>query len=69
MPAPERDDAPLHRNFGREAFGCDPPPEFVARMRQATPRPPAWLNLEYLSAESYVERSHGLPSPVNSGRR
>ena len=44
-----------------EAFGCDPPPAFVQRMRQ---RPPVWLNLEYLSAESYVERSHGLPSPV-----
>jgi uncharacterized repeat protein (TIGR03837 family) len=27
--------------------------------------PPAWINLEYLSAETYVERSHGLPSPVN----
>jgi uncharacterized repeat protein (TIGR03837 family) len=49
-----------------EAFGCDPPDEFVARMR-AAPRPPAWINLEYLSAESYVERSHGLPSPVGSG--
>jgi uncharacterized repeat protein (TIGR03837 family) len=28
---------------------------------------PVWLNLEYLSAESYVERSHKLPSPVMSG--
>jgi uncharacterized repeat protein (TIGR03837 family) len=28
---------------------------------------PVWLNLEYLSAESYVERSHRLPSPVMSG--
>lgn len=44
-----------------EAFGCDPPPVFVERMRQ---RRPVWLNLEYLSAEGYVERSHGLPSPV-----
>ncbi|HEX7891137.1 MAG TPA: elongation factor P maturation arginine rhamnosyltransferase EarP [Ramlibacter sp.] len=49
-----------------EAFGCDPPPAFVARMASAQ-RPPAWLNLEYLSAEPYVERSHGLPSPVMSG--
>jgi uncharacterized repeat protein (TIGR03837 family) len=30
-------------------------------------QPPAWINLEYLSAEPYVERSHGLPSPVLSG--
>jgi uncharacterized repeat protein (TIGR03837 family) len=26
-----------------------------------------WLNLEYLSAEPYVERSHALPSPVMHG--
>jgi uncharacterized repeat protein (TIGR03837 family) len=49
-----------------EAFGCDPPPAFVARMA-AMATPPAWLNLEYLSAEPYVERSHGLPSPVLHG--
>jgi uncharacterized repeat protein (TIGR03837 family) len=49
-----------------EAFGCDPPPAFVARMA-AMAAPPAWLNLEYLSAEGYVERSHGLPSPVMHG--
>jgi uncharacterized repeat protein (TIGR03837 family) len=49
-----------------EAFGCNPPEAFVARMA-ARPRPPAWINLEYLSAEAYVERSHGLPSPVMQG--
>ena len=49
-----------------EAFGCDPPPAFVAAMAAAEP-PPPWINLEYLSAESYVERSHGLPSPVLQG--
>jgi uncharacterized repeat protein (TIGR03837 family) len=49
-----------------EAFGCDPPPGFVARMAAATPRP-LWINLEYLSAEAYVERSHGLRSPQFSG--
>jgi uncharacterized repeat protein (TIGR03837 family) len=31
------------------------------------PRPPVWINLEYLSAEGYVERSHRLPSPQMSG--
>ncbi len=51
-----------------EAFGCDPPPQRVAAMaRQA--QPPAWINLEYLSAEDYVERSHGLPSPQPGGLR
>ena len=49
-----------------EAFGCDPPPAFVARMAASAPAP-VWLNLEYLSAEGYVERSHGLPSPVMQG--
>lgn len=45
-----------------ETFGCDPPPSFVAAMAGRR-LPPLWLNLEYLSAESYVERSHRLPSP------
>lgn len=49
-----------------ETFGCDPPPSFVAGMA-ALGRPPVWLNLEYLSAESYVERSHRLASPQFSG--
>ncbi|MFG6413500.1 elongation factor P maturation arginine rhamnosyltransferase EarP [Roseateles sp. DC23W] len=47
-----------------EAFGCELPPAFVERMSQ---RRPAWINLEYLSAESYVERSHGLSSPQFHG--
>lgn len=49
-----------------EAFGCDPPPAFVARMAAAA-RPPRWVNLEYLSAETWVERCHGLPSPQLGG--
>lgn len=49
-----------------ETFGCDLPPAFVATMA-ASERPPVWLNLEYLSAEDYVERSHGLMSPQMSG--
>ncbi len=53
-----------------EAFGCDPPPAFVARMaaqKLRTGRQPVWINLEYLSAETHVERSHRLPSPQASG--
>ncbi len=49
-----------------EAFGCDPPADTVAAMA-ARARPPVWINLEYLSAEAYVERSHGLPSPQWNG--
>src|SRR5574337_241730 len=53
-----------------EAFGCALPPAFIERGVQTTPpgaRPPVWINLEYLSAEPYVERMHGLPSPVLQG--
>lgn len=49
-----------------EAFGCDPPAFFVARMA-ARATPPLWINLEYLSAEPYVERCHRLPSPQSGG--
>lgn len=49
-----------------EAFGCNPPQAFVARMA-ARSAPPVWINLEHLSAEAYVERSHGLPSPQSTG--
>jgi uncharacterized repeat protein (TIGR03837 family) len=48
-----------------EAFGCDPPDAFVRRLQRATP--PLWIDLEYLSAERYVERSHGLASPQQLG--
>jgi len=45
-----------------ETFGCDPPEEYVAAMARREPRP-RWINLEYLSAEEWVEGSHALPSP------
>jgi uncharacterized repeat protein (TIGR03837 family) len=48
-----------------EAFGCELPEAFQALMAQGTS--PVWVNLEYLSAEGYVARSHGLASPVMSG--
>jgi uncharacterized repeat protein (TIGR03837 family) len=47
-----------------EAFGCDPPEAYVTRLAL---RRPLWINLEYLSAEGYVERSHTLPSPQRGG--
>ena len=45
-----------------ETFGCDPPAGYVHAMaaRETKPR---WINLEYLSAEDWVEGSHALPSP------
>jgi uncharacterized repeat protein (TIGR03837 family) len=50
-----------------ELFGCDPPDAILQRMANRFGGPPHWINLEYLSAEDYVERSHGLPSPQFSG--
>ena len=49
-----------------EAFGCNPPPSFVQRMVSRRVAP-AWINLEYLSAEAGVERNHRLQSPQLSG--
>lgn len=45
-----------------EAFGCRLPEAYLTRMA-ALPRKPAWLNLEYLSAEAWVEGCHAMPSP------
>ena len=45
-----------------EAFGCALPEAYLAAMGVKSP-PPVWINLEYLSAESWVAEHHGLPSP------
>ena len=45
-----------------EAFACETPPAFVSAMAKRLPQP-AWFNLEYLSAEDWVESHHMLPSP------
>ena len=50
-----------------EAFGCTLPDTFLAHAVATRRAPPRWINLEYLSAESWVPRMHGLPSPVMSG--
>jgi uncharacterized repeat protein (TIGR03837 family) len=56
-----------------EAFGCEITPEFIAYSAYSTGvngqnrSKPVWINLEYLSAEAYVERYHRLPSPIQSG--
>ena len=60
-----------------EAFGCEIAPEFIAcsvysksvrgQKHQKTGSQPLWINLEYLSAERYVERNHRLPSLLMSG--
>lgn len=45
-----------------EAFACDPPAPYLQAMA-ARPRPPCWINLEYLSAEAWVSGVHGAASP------
>jgi uncharacterized repeat protein (TIGR03837 family) len=54
-----------------EAFGCNLPEAFVAhfveRAQVTRTQQPQWINLEYLSADDWVPRMHGLPSPVMSG--
>lgn len=50
-----------------EAFGCELPEAFVAARAARTAPDPVWINLEYLSAEAFVERAHRLPSPVMHG--
>jgi uncharacterized repeat protein (TIGR03837 family) len=57
-------------NVWVEAFGCDTAPEWMAWLTQRLVdghAPPTWINLEYMSAEAYVERFHRLPSPIMSG--
>ena len=52
-----------------EAFGCEIPAPFQAAIaaRAQQHAAPIWINLEYLSAEDYVERCHRLPSRLMSG--
>jgi uncharacterized repeat protein (TIGR03837 family) len=45
-----------------EAFACRLPDSYVQAMTER-PKAPVWINLEYLSAEPWVEACHGLPSP------
>lgn len=47
-----------------EAFGCDLPTRYLEAMRNKTQ---CWLNLEYLSAEKWVEGCHLQPSIQSNG--
>jgi uncharacterized repeat protein (TIGR03837 family) len=54
-----------------EAFACELPSSVTNTLTQLKHTPldqiPVWLNLEYLSAEDWVEGCHGLPSTQLSG--
>jgi uncharacterized repeat protein (TIGR03837 family) len=45
-------------------FACHPPAAYRAAMQTSRP---AWIDLEYLSAEPWVDTHHGLPSPKPDG--
>lgn len=45
-----------------EAFACELPPAYLQAMA-AMERKPCWINLEYLTAESWAEGCHGMASP------
>jgi uncharacterized repeat protein (TIGR03837 family) len=45
-----------------DAFGCALPANYLAAMA-VRDEAPIWINLEYLSAEDWVEGCHKLPSP------
>jgi uncharacterized repeat protein (TIGR03837 family) len=47
------------------SFSCELPPAYIHKMIQDES---LWINLEYLSAESWVEGCHGLPSLHADGR-
>jgi len=67
---PASGQAPEPGDVAIEAFGCELDWGFqaaIAEKARAQGRQPAWINLEYLTAESFAERGHGLPSPVSSG--
>jgi len=48
-----------------EAFACTPPTPYLHRLTARQ----VWINLEYLSAEEWVESCHGLPSLQPGGLR
>lgn len=45
-----------------EAFACELPANYIEAMAKSG-RKHAWVNLEYLSAEEWIESHHGLASP------
>jgi uncharacterized repeat protein (TIGR03837 family) len=56
------DDAATSGDVLVETFGCGFPDEVVVKLEAAVVHP-VCINVEHLSAEAFVERSHGLPSP------
>ena len=66
LPWPSGDGGAAPGDVVIEAFGAELPASFVQRMAQA-PHACVWINLEYLSAQPFVERAHRLSSPQLNG--
>lgn len=49
-----------------ETFGCGLPESYVHSMEKNLPAQAVWINLEYLSAESWVSDFHGKPSKLSA---
>lgn len=45
-----------------EAFACELPESYLKTMAESDTKP-CWINLEYLTAESWAEDCHGMASP------
>lgn len=61
-PAPAPAVAPPEPDVVVETFGCGLPPHWIDALAQR-PRPPAWIVLEYLSAEPWVDTANRRASP------
>lgn len=59
--AASRAPAPVPDEVLVSAFGCEPPASLRSALAGGPPRP-LWVNLEYLSAEDWIEGCHGLRS-------
>ncbi len=46
-----------------QGFGSPLPQAYLEAMQRATPAP-VWIDLEYLSAEKWIDEFHGRPSPL-----
>ncbi len=50
-----------------EAFACELTQKIRSKLESLGNQAPLWLNLEYLSAEDWIDSIHGLPSLQNGG--
>lgn len=61
---PEDDIPIVLGDYVIEGFGCTLPPSVQTALRIQKPQ---WINLDYLSAEEWVNNHHGLSTPARNG--